>query len=240
MNDMGTQSAFALIKFFSQKEHYLSFVAGTSLFRTPHYYRICEDEGRGDPSESCISFWNRKVGGVKPKLVKPDGTEFGDKDVESILVCSAYEQYDSWMQSWAIISPHNDFESSLEQMIQEFGSFFVLLPVNKIKEYANLVEKASGLKVSYEAVRYTDVLTERSLTVKDLKFSYQKEFRFFVGQCPKGESKDKFLDLPELSSLLLDGQTLVLTSPNGVVKYCSLGHTSVVTVDPQKLDEKHA
>ncbi|HAS8291303.1 TPA: hypothetical protein I7707_21665, partial [Vibrio vulnificus] len=97
---------------------------------------------------------------MKPKLVKPDGTEFGDKDVESILVCSAYEQYDSWMQSWAIISPHNDFESSLEQMIQEFGSFFVLLPVNKIKEYANLVEKASGLKVSYEAVRYTDVLTE--------------------------------------------------------------------------------
>ncbi|HAU8299943.1 TPA: hypothetical protein I7159_21465 [Vibrio vulnificus] len=232
MKKNSSQSAFALIKFFSQKEHYLSFLAGTSLFRTPHYYRTCEDIGRGDRNESCVLFWDRKLGGVKPKFIRPDGVEMIDKGLESVLVYPIHEQHDSWMQSWAIIGPHNDFEGSLEQLQQEFGSFFVMLPANRIEDYAHLVEKASGLKVSFGAVQYSEDPTERSLTVKDSKYNYQKEFRFFAGECPKGELEDKFFKLPELRNLLLNAQSLKLTSPNGVVKYCSVGHSRTVTVEP--------
>ncbi|MGR3064634.1 hypothetical protein ABMY28_22125 [Vibrio vulnificus] len=227
-----SQSAFALIKFFSQKEHYLSFLAGTSLFRTPHYYRTCEDIGRGDRNESCILFWDRKLGGPKPKFIRPDGLEMSDKEFESVLVYPIHEQHDAWMQSWAIIGPHNDFEGALEQMLQEFGLFFVILPANRIQDYAQLVEKASGLKVSFGAVQYSEDPTERSLIVKDSRFSYQKEFRFFAGNCPKGELEEKFFELPELRNLLLNAQSLKFTSPNGVVKYCSVGHGRTVTVKP--------
>lgn len=227
-----SQSAFALIKFFSQKDHYLSFLAGTSLFRTPHYYRTCEDIGRGDRNESCVLFWDRKLGGVKPKFIRQDGLEMSDKELESVLIYPIHEQHDAWMQSWAILGSHNRFEEALEQMQQEFGSFFVILAANRIEDYAELLEKASGLKVSFGSVQYSEDPTERSLTVKDSRFSYQKEFRFFVGQCPKGTLEEKFFELPELRNLLLNAQSLKLTSPNGIVKYCSVGHNRTVTVEP--------
>ncbi len=229
MDGRNSQSAFALIKFFSKKEYYLSFLAGTSVFGTPHFYRTCEDIGRGDRNESCVLFWDRKLGGVKPKFIRPDGIEMAEDGLESILVHPLNEQHDAWMQSWAIIGPHNDFEGSLERMQKEFGSFFVMLPANRIEEYAHLVEKVSGLKVSFGAVNYSDDPAERSLTVKDASFSYQKEFRFFAGTCSKGELEGKFFELPELRDLLLNCQTLKLVSPNGVVKYCSVGHGHTVT-----------
>jgi hypothetical protein len=233
MSTNNSQSAFALIKFFSQKEHYLSFIRGISLFRTPHYYRTCEDIGRGDRNESCLLYWDRKLSGEKPKFFKPDNTFISNNELESILVYPIDEQYDAWMQSWAVVGPHNGFEHSLAQMQQEFGSYFVLLPANKIKHYASLVEKISGTKVSFGLMRYSGSLKERSLTVKSSKYSYQKEFRFFVGQCSKGELQDKFLKLPDLNKLLLDAQNLKLTSPNGLTNYIAVGYNSIVTVEPE-------
>ena len=232
MHNSDSQSAFALIKFFSQKEHYLSFKRGMSLFRTPHYYRTCESVGRGDRNESCLSYWDHKLGGDKPKFRKPDGSDIDYNQLKSVLVYPADEQYDSWMQSWAVISPHNDFEHSLEQMQQEFGFYFVILPAKKIKNYASLVEKISGSRVSYGLVQYSDDPRERSLTVKDAKLSYQKEFRFFTGRCSKEELQDRYLDLPDLNELLLDAQSLKLTSPDGLTKYCSVGYKGTVTVEP--------
>lgn len=181
-----SQSAFALIKFFSQEEHYLSFISGTSLFRTPHHYRTCEDTGRGDRNESCILYWNKKVGGNKPRLEKQNGENLINQNSESVLVYPSNEPHDAWMQSWAVIGPHNNFDDSLEQMQREFGCYFVLLPAGKIEHYARLVEKVAKTQVSYGLVSYTDDPMERSLTVKDSKYSYQKEFRFFWGGAQKG------------------------------------------------------
>ncbi|MCF7519107.1 MULTISPECIES: hypothetical protein [unclassified Pseudoalteromonas] len=227
-----SQSAFALIKFFTHKEHYLSFLAGTSLFRTPHYYRTCEDIGRGDRNESCVLFWEQGLSGIKPKFFNPDGTENINKAFKSLLVYPIHEQHDAWMQSWSIIGPNNDFDGSLEKMQQEFGSFFVILPAKRIEDYAHLVEKSSGLKVRFGSVQYSEDPTKRSLTVKDSKYSYQKEFRFFAGECSKGMLEDKFFKLPKLGKLLLDVQSLELTSPNGVITYCSVGYKGIVTVKP--------
>ncbi|WP_339616233.1 hypothetical protein [uncultured Gilvimarinus sp.] len=232
MSSNKSQHAFALIKFFSKKEHYLSFKSGTSLFRTPHYYRTCEDIGRGDRSESCLLYWDKKHGGTKPKFIRPDGTDLINQKLQNVLVYPADEPHDAWMQSWAVIGPHNSFENSLEQIQREFGCYFVLLPASKIRLYSRLVEKATKTKVNYGLVRYSDDPMERSLTVKDVKYSYQKEFRFFLGQCSKGELQDRFLELPGLNKLLLNGQSLKLASPNGAIKYCSVGHNSVVAVNP--------
>lgn len=48
-----------------------------------------------------------------------------------------------------------------------------------------LVNQASGSQVRYGFVQYSDNPLDRSLTVKDSKFGYQKEFRFYVGECRK-------------------------------------------------------
>ncbi|MBF4241923.1 hypothetical protein [Vibrio anguillarum] len=64
----------------------------------------------------------------------------------------------------------------------------------------------------------------------DPRYSYQKEFRFFIGECSKGELKAQVLDLPELNELLLDAKSLRIDLPNGSIKFCSVGHKGIVTV----------
>ncbi|MBC3618850.1 hypothetical protein H8R01_16350 [Vibrio metschnikovii] len=225
-------SAFGLIKFFNQEEHYLSFLNGTSLFRTPHYYRQCEDKGRGDSRESCILYWDKNISDKKPTISMLDNssTRYENyNDFESILIHPAIEQYDAYMQSWAIIGPHNGFENSLEQMKKEFGEYWVILPANNINRYVRLVEKASGNKVNYGAIQYSDNPMEFSLTVKSSIYSYQKEVRFFTGNCSKTEVDSKFFKLPKLKKLLLNAQTLKLELPDARKIYCVVGQKGVVT-----------
>jgi hypothetical protein len=221
--------AVALIKFFSKEEHYLSFKKGTNLFRTPHYYRVDESVGRGDRSESCIGYWDKELGDEMPKLIH-DGGKFNFDDAQSILIYPAAEQKDAWLQSWSVIGPHNDFENSLERMLNEFGVYFVILPSTKINAYRDLLAKTSGCKIHMGLVGYSDNPLERSLVVKDSKFSYQKEFRFFLGECSKIEKCDKKVQLQGANKMLLETSTLKLTSLSGEVKYCTLGHKKVVSV----------
>lgn len=230
LNFEGAQQAVALIKFFEKKEHYELFKNGSSLFRTPHYYRTkCENVGRGDRAESCLGYWDLSLGDRMPNLIF-DGVPKNIEGVQSLLVYPVHEQQDAWLQSWAMIGPHNNFENSLEQMLKEFGTYFVLLPASKISKYAQLVSTVSSLKVSYGLVEYSDDPLKRSLSVKDSRFSYQKEFRFYLGECSKGELQDKPLNLPCINELLLEASSLRLESPSGAVKYCSLGREKVVTV----------
>jgi hypothetical protein len=168
-----------------------------------------------------------------PNSTSPNITNNGHSvnldDAESLLIYPAHEQQDAWLQSWAVIGPHNNFDSSLEKMLKEFGTYFVILPANKISAYAQLLAKTSGSKVHQGLVVYSENSLERSLTVKDSKFSYQKEFRFFLGECSKGEMQDKKIHLQGLNKMLLEASTLKLTSPTGEIKYCTLGHQKVVS-----------
>lgn len=222
----------ALIKFFSKEEHYLSFKKGTNLFRTPHYYRMDESVGRGDRTESCLGYWDKRLGDELPDIIHNDD-KANFENAQSILVYPAAEQKDAWLQSWAIIGPHNNFEDSLEKMLNEFGTYFVILSATKISAYKHLLEKASGCKVHMGGVRYSSDPLERSLVVKDSKFSYQKEFRFLLSECSKGEKRDKKVQLQGINKLLLKASSLKLSTPSGEVKYCSLGNHKVITVPPE-------
>ena len=224
-----SQHAVALIKFFSEEKHYLAFKDGYSFFRTPHYFRKREDVGRGDRSESCLGYWDKALGDQMPNLVK-NGEPIDLENAQSVLIYPVHEQKDSWLQSWCVIGPHNDFEQSLERMLEEFGTYFVVLPAKYIITYANLVSQASGEQVRYGLVQYSDNPLDRSLTVKDYKFSYQKEFRFYVGQCEKGEIQDKEFRLHRVNNILLEAGSLKIESPSGVVRYCSQGQKKVVLV----------
>lgn len=224
--------AIALIKFFSKKEHYLSFRKGTNLFRTPHYYRLDETVGRGDRSESCVGYWDRKLGDDLPSITD-SGNNVDLGGAQSILIYPASEQKDAWLQSWSVIGPHNNFENSLEQMIKEFGPYFVVLPASKINAYRHLLAKTSGCKVHMGLVDYSDDPLKRSLVIKDSKFSYQKEFRFFLSECSKGEKRDKKVQVQGINKLLLEVSSLKLASPSGEVKYCNLGNHKVATVPPE-------
>ena len=227
-NAKGSQKALALIKFFSKEEHYLAFKSGLLLLRTPHFYRTCEDPGRGDRSESCLGYWDKGLGHEMPDIVR-DGSSMDMTEVKSVLVYPVDEQFDAWLQSWCLIGPYNDFEGSLQRMIDEFGPYFVLLPAEHVESFATLLENTSGAAVRYGLVRYSDNPLERSLTVKDFKYSYQKEFRFFVGECRKGETQDKHIQLEGLDNILSNAQSLKIASPSGVITYCSVGQKKIVT-----------
>jgi hypothetical protein len=227
-NPTSQSQALALIKFFSREEHYLSFKKGTNFFRTPHYYRKDKSVGRGDRNESCVGYWDKNLGDEMPNIIH-NGDKVNFDNAQSLLIYPAAEQKDAWLQSWAVIGPHNDFENSLEKMLNEFGTYFVILPATKISAYRHLLAKTSGCKVNMGEVGYSDDPLKRSLVVKDSKFSYQKEFRFLLGECSKGEKLDKIIKLQGLNKMLLEASTLKLASPSGEVKYCSLGHPKVVS-----------
>lgn len=230
MKSGGSQKAVALIKFFSEESHYLAFKNGSSMFRTPHYYRMLEYAGRGDRSESCLGYWDSKLGDQMP-IIKIDGGTINTNDAETILVYSAHEKNDAWLQSWCVVGPHNGFEESLEQMLDEFGAYFVVLPAKNINAYAELLAKTSDFQVRFGFIRYSDNPLDRSLTVKDSKFSYQKEFRFYIGECAKDEVQDKTIELGGMGSLFLEAASLCLQSPCGKTKYCTLGRKNIVVTD---------
>jgi hypothetical protein len=224
-----SQHAVALIKFFSEEKHYLAFKDGCSFFRTPHYFRTLDDLGRGDRSESSLGYWDKALGDQMPNLVM-DGEPINIERAQSVLIYPAHEQKDSWLQSWCVIGPHNEFEHSLERMLEEFGAYFVVLPAKHITTYANLVSQASGEQVRFGLVQYSDNPLDRSLTVKDYKFNYQKEFRFYVGQSEKDEVQDKKWHLHGVNNVLLEACSLKLESSSGVIRYCSQGQKNVVLV----------
>ncbi|WP_447555107.1 hypothetical protein [Vreelandella sp. EE22] len=224
--------AVALIKFFSKEEHYFSFKKGTNLFRTPHYYRMDGSVGRGDRSESCLGYWDKRLGDELPSIIH-NGEKINFDNAQSILVYPAAEQKDAWLQSWAAIGQNNDFENSLEQMLKEFGPYFIVLPASKVNAYRHLLAKASGCKVNMGLVGYSNNPLERSLVVKDSKFSYQKEFRFLLSECSKGEKHDKKIQVQGANKLFLKASSLKLTDPSGEVKCCSLGNHKVVTIPPE-------
>ena len=230
MKPKGSQRAVALIKFFSEESHYLAFKNGSSMFRTPHYYRMHENVGRGDRSESCVGYWDRTRGDDMPGL-ELDGDTININDAETLLIYPAHEQQDAWLQSWCVVGPRNGFEESLEQMLDEFGAYFVVMPARNINAYAELLAKTSNSQVRFGSVRYSENPLDRSLTVKDSKFFYQKEFRFYVGECTKDEVQDKTLKLQGMGSILLEAASLRFQSPTGKTKYCSLGRKEVVVTD---------
>src|SRR5690606_20018032 len=125
------------------------------------------------------------------------------EDAQSILVYPTHEQKDAWLQSWCVIGPHNEFEQSLERMLEEFGAYFVVLPARNVDAYANMISEASGEPTCYGLIRYSDNPLDCSLTIKDHGFSYQKEFRFYVGECDKNEVQDRSIRLHGVSNLLL-------------------------------------
>lgn len=221
--------AYALIKFFDKEEHCLMFKNGSSMFRTPHYYRLCEDKGRGDKNESCIGHWDVSLGHEIPNIFINDQPAV-TQDVTSVLMYPEKEKTDKWLQSWCVMGPHNDFELSIEEMMKEFGPYFVVLPVQNIEMYAKLISIQSGCEVSFGLVRYSNNPFDFSLTVKDSKFSYQNEFRFFVGECEKNETQDKLLNLQGLNSLLLEADSLKISSPSGITRYLSVGRENIVVV----------
>ena len=134
----------------------------------------------------------------------------------------------AWLQSWCLIGADNRLEECLQQMVDEFGSYFVLLPATKIADYANLLAKASGQEVRHGLIRYSENPRDLSLTTKDARLSYQNEFRFYVGTCTKFETQDKHLHLKGLESLLADAGSLKLTSAAGKNYYFGLGAKRVV------------
>jgi len=225
-NGKNTQRAVALIKLISEEQWYLASRNGDMLLRTPHYFRNKEDPGRGDRHESCVGYWDRKRGHEMP-AISSDGAPMDMADVETLLMYPIDEQKDAWMQSWSIVGPDNYYEESLQRLVNEFGPYFILMPVKHIVNYIAMLEQATGLSVRGGPVQYSDDPMKRSLTVKDSEFAYQKEFRFFVGECSKFETQDKHVHVEGIDKILSVGESLKFETA-GKKTYFGLGQKTII------------
>ncbi|WP_208281648.1 hypothetical protein [Massilia oculi] len=225
-NGKNSQRALALIRLISEEQWYLASRNGEMRLRTPHYFRNKEDPGRGDRHESCVGHWSKTLGHEMPTISK-DGVPMDMTDVETLLMYPIDEQKDAWMQSWSIIGPDNYYEESLQRLVNEFGPYFVLMPAKHIATYAAMLEQATGASVRYGPVQYSDDPMQRSLTVKDSEFAYQKEFRFFVGECSKFETQDKDIRLEGINKILSSGESLKFETA-GKKTYFGLGQKTII------------
>ncbi|PHI37257.1 hypothetical protein CBQ28_09595 [Pseudoalteromonas sp. GCY] len=230
MRNIEEQTAYSLIKFFSCREHLESFKNGSVLFRTPHYYRLCEEIGRGDQAESCLGYWSRDSGHEFPEIYTEHGQALNLGSIKSLLVYPLKEQSDSWLQSWSIIGKYNKFENSIEKMLKDFGPYFVLLPAQNINKYVSAITKITGLKVEHGAIKYSNDIMEKSLSVKGQTFEYQKEYRFLLGECDKSCKDDLAVNISNMSTLLSNAKSLKFENPKGDILYCSTGEKRVCRV----------
>lgn len=221
---------YGLMKFFSCEADKQKFLAGSVLLRPPHYFRTSLEAGRGDQFESCVGFYDKELGHKLPRLTENTGT-LSLKDIKSILIYPVDEPYDAWMQSWCAVGTHNGFEDSLSLMLKKFGNHFVFLPANRIETYKKRLAKKTGLPVTGGLVQYTDDRKKGSLMTKSIHFEYQKEYRFLVGECSKGETKEyEIFQVGSLNKIVTKYKTFKFTKESGEIIYCSNGFDSELRI----------
>ncbi|MDO6488269.1 hypothetical protein Q4503_11190 [Colwellia sp. 6_MG-2023] len=218
-----------LLKFFSCKEHMDSFKRGKVKFATPHYYRTNPNPNIADQLESCIEF-STDTNNFEKIISKYEGANGIDilKSKNNLLICPNHEPKDAFIQCWFALGSHNKFEDSLSKMLMNFGSYFVFLDVKKIETYKQRLLKKSGLKVKGNIVNYTDDNLKHSLIVKKQDLEYQKEFRFFLGECEKNNAEDRFFELGSLKPILTEMRSGKVISADGTITYFTSGHSEVV------------
>jgi hypothetical protein len=213
-----------LIKFFTEEEHLKQFISGSILCRTVHYYRICDDVGRGDRYESCFGYWDKSLNDTLPNI-KMDNRPFDLSKASSILIYPMSEPLDGWVQCWSLIGPHNGFEDSIDKLAKEFGKYFVLLPCSKIEQYVSLISQANGISITHGLVGYSNRREEFGIGVKTDALAYQREYRFIFGECLKGAILDRTFNTKPLYDLVIPAGSLKFVKPSGETIYYSGGRT---------------
>lgn len=188
-----------LLKFFRDKEILESFLDGMFWCNSPEFYRLSYEAGVGDFNESCCYSYREGRDKYTPKITI-DGAELGGL---VRLTQHSNKEKDRWLHSWFILNTPSSYGDCVQavqvinRMREEFGKYYTVLHVDKIRTLTNRLIKASDAKVDFAQVTYSDDMLQWSCTCKSSKYEYQAEFRFLVGHCSSNEVKPKKIEVEE-------------------------------------------
>lgn len=182
---MRSGSRIGYLKFFRDLEKLKSFENGLFYCNTPEFYRQSTDDGISDPHESCYHAY-RKSRGDDAMKIQINGAEI-DGITDSTTHLGGLK--DRWLHCWfAFDIPESDDEfeaiyQRIEMMRKEFGENFAFLPSANIPKFVNRLRSATDINIEHGDVKYSKSKNEWSFACKSSEYSYQKEFRFVVGEC---------------------------------------------------------
>lgn len=161
-------------------------IGGTFYCNTPEYYRMCESHGVGDKHESCIHSY-RQGRGDQPVIFRMK--EFTFEPKLQTLTIHRGKKKDAWLHCWMTLEiPEEEaglhsLVSDLNRMRLEFGNHFAFIPYKSINPFVACLRELTALDILRGPVKYSNDSMDRSPACKDSSFSYQREFRFLIGQC---------------------------------------------------------
>lgn len=206
-----------LIKFFKDREKLDSFLDGMFWCNTPEFYRLEDAAGVGDKNESCVHSYRAARDGAGATI-----TINGSPPIE--LTSSTrhnYSEKDRWMHCWFEWSLPNTDEDGIRlvqdinRMMSEFGNLYTVLLNRDIGEFISRVDKVTDLNVGANNVRYSANREEWNSLCKDNCYSYQREFRFLLGECSVQEVEPQKLHISKgFRDIVLDCPPISMKDDN--------------------------
>jgi hypothetical protein len=217
----------ALIKFFENEKFLNDFVEGAIYCNTPQFYREHKGQGVGDKSESCLKYWDKEAGDNMPEFTL-DGEIKDLSNAKNVLVFPSREHKDSWLQCWATVGSHNEFENDIDRIAKECGRYFVVLPIENLPEYEARLKKGLNTDFSHGLVSYSNDPLKFGLAVKGDVYAYQREYRFLIGECDKSNTKSRKFSVGSLEDIVHVNGSLKFTKQDGTTIYFSNGKSLLV------------
>ena len=204
-----TKKVVALIKW-GKCEHLEKLVQGKLYLNTPEYYRINADKSFGDKFESCAYSYRQERDQFAPVLFK-NGVQLSQVHPTSATIYSATDR-SFYLHCWSIVSAWNDFRrhermlADLKKQQEQLGPCFVALRSGNIGKLLKRIQRMEP-NADCSHVEYSDDPNRQSCVCKRTQFSWQREFRFLVGECAEKHTDARCLQLGDLSDLLLFNET---------------------------------
>lgn len=202
--------AHGLIKW-GKREYLECLVQGALYLNTPEYYRVNAGKFFGDKSESCTNSYRAGRDETPPMLLGGDGVQLSALHLTAMTVYgvtspSFYLHCWSMVSAWRNTAELNDLAADLQRQREELGPCFVALRARDIETLLARIQTVEP-DAWCSAVKYSPDPNSQGCACKYPQVSWQREFRFLVGECEEKETNARELQIGDLSDLLLfDGR----------------------------------
>lgn len=174
-----------IIKFFSNDSFLDALIAGTLYCNTPEFYRQSKLEGVSDLNESCL-FSFRPERGDEKIILEVSGIEINDI---KRLTARNPGLPEAWLHCWmALEIPKTDEElialkKDVLRLQTECGCNYAFIRHDRITPFLNAIKTLTDHRVIAGKVAYSEKSTDCGPSCKAVSYSYQREFRFLIGEC---------------------------------------------------------
>lgn len=234
---MVDNNCFGLIKFFKDHQKLEMLQNGLFFCNTPEFYRLSGDEGVSDLHESCVHSYRRERGDDSISL-KVDGHEVGG--------ISSFTQHragfrDHWLHCWFKISiPEDDdhlekLATDINRMRKEFGAEYAFIPGRNLFILLERLQSVSDQKILHGPVNYSSNKLNWSAECKSENYSYQREYRFLIGECQHTSVEPLRIQYEKgFSDLIWISPILTMTNQKSGVVWFKLGPDGCFIKSPQQ------